>query len=50
MVIQKIVKFLKDDLTEVYCANCGELKVIKQDDLINYKRCTTCGSQDINEA
>lgn len=41
---------MTEELTEVYCSNCGELKVIKQKDLKKYKRCRICGNKDINEA
>lgn len=41
---------MREKLTEVYCSNCGELRVIKQKDLKEYKRCLICGSKDINEA
>lgn len=41
---------MNKDLTEVYCSNCGELRIIKQKDLKKYNKCEVCGSKDINEA
>jgi hypothetical protein len=38
------------ELTEVYCSKCGELKTIEQRKLKKYKKCVFCDSTDINEA
>lgn len=37
-------------VTEFYCSNCGQTKVVKIEKVDDYTECAFCGSDEINEA